>query len=185
MHFSGKFQLPGNLGLRLARPEDRDFQLDLFMEARPWLGLVDREADFVRFLYEDQNRITNLGAAARYPEHLDFIVESAGTPCGRLRIDLGYGDWRVSDLQVRLAARGKGVGEGVLRAVQEIATKPMMPITLSTPSMTGSARGFYEKLGFVVREIRHPMLEMIWYPPGHPDATRAGAAAAQAAFLAI
>lgn len=184
MPFSGKFQLPGNLGLRLARPEDRDFFLDLFIEARPWLGLDDREADFIRFLYEDQLRITNLGTGSVYPEHLDFIIESAGTPCGRMRIDLGYADWRISDLQVRLAARGKGVGEGVLRAVQEIAAKPLMPIALSTPSMTGSARGFYERLGFVVREIRHPMLEMIWYPPGHPESGRASALA-QAAFTTI
>lgn len=172
MHFTGSFQLPGNLGLRLARPDDRDFLLDLFIEARPWLGMVDREADFIRFLYEDQKRITDLGAGTAYPEHLDFVIDSAGTPCGRMRIDLGYADWRISDLQVRLAARGKGVGEGVIRAVQEIAKKTMVPITLATPSMTGSARGFYEKLGFVVREIRHPLLEMIWYPPNHPQAAQ-------------
>lgn len=184
MNFTGAFQLPGNLGLRLARPDDRDFFLDLFIEARPWLGLVDREADFVRFLYEDQMRINNIGAGTVYPEHLDFTIESVGTPCGRMRIDLGYGDWRISDLQVRLAARGKGVGEGVLRAVQEIAGKSMMPITLATPSMMGSARGFYEKLGFVVREIRHPSLEMIWYPPGHPNAGRTTAPAIDA-FAAI
>ncbi|MCM0021085.1 MAG: GNAT family N-acetyltransferase [Tagaea sp.] len=185
MRFTGSFQLPGNLGLRLARPDDRDFLLDLFIEARPWLGWVDRDAEFIRFLYEDQNRINNLGAGSVYPEHLDFVIESAGAPCGRMRIDLGYGDWRVTDLQIRLAARGKGVGEGVLRAVQEVAKSRTMPVTLATPSTVGSARGFYERLGFVVREIRHPMIEMIWYPPGHPDAARAGAAAAQAAFSAI
>jgi ribosomal protein S18 acetylase RimI-like enzyme len=170
--------------LRLARPEDRAFLLDLFIEARPWLGLVDRESDFIRFLYEDQQRICDLGARAMYPEHLDFVVESAGTPCGRMRIDLGYTNWRLTDLQVRSAARGRGVGEGVLRAVQEIAKKPIMPVTLSTPSTIGSARGFYEKLGFVVREIRHPMLEMIWYPPGHPMAGRP-TGAESAAFTAI
>lgn len=184
MQFTGSFQLPGNLALRQARPDDRDFFLDLFIEARPWLGLVDREADFIRFLYEDQLRITNLGAAAVYPEHLDFVVESAAAPCGRLRIDLGLADWRISDLQVRQAARGKGVGAGVLRAVQEIAKRPMMPLALSTPSMIGSARGFYEKLGFVVREIRHPVLEMVWFPPGHPAADGRTAAAFDA-FSAI
>lgn len=168
MSFSGAFQLPGNLVMRLARPDDRDFLLDLFIEARPWLGWADREAEFIRFLYEDQNRIANAGAGAAYPEHLDFVIESAGERCARLRIDLGHADWRVTDLQVRTAARGKGVGEGVLRAVQEVAKTQKMPVTLATPSTVGSARGFYEKLGFVVAEIRHPVLQMVWYPPGHP-----------------
>lgn len=171
---AGSLRLYGGLSMRFATPADQDFLLDLFIEARPWLGLADGGRDFIRFLYEDQMRITRLGAEARYPQHLDFVVEKTGQSVGRLIVDLGYTDWRIAELQIRAAARGKGIGSDLIRSLQTSAESGRMPLTLSTPTSMGIAP-LYQRLGFRVMEVVEPMCHMAWFPPGHPQAATTAA----------
>ena len=175
--FAGSFALPGNLGLRFVAPSDENFLLELFIEARPWLSWAEGDRDFLRTLYEQQYKTMRAGQEAIYPEHVDLVIEKAGDRVGRLVIDLGYSDWRVSELQILTRARGKGIGSDVLRGIQMAAGKMLLPITLSTPMVGSHGRQVYERLGFRVMAVDPPHFHMAWFPPGHPMNAPAGAPA--------
>lgn len=165
--FAGAFAFPGNLGVRFTTPSDENFLLELFIEARPWLAWAEGEKDFIRSLYEQQYRAMRAGQEAIYPEHVDLMVERAGDRVGRLVVDLGYSDWRVSELQVLTRAQGKGIGSDVLRGLQMAAAPMLLPITLSTPMVGSHGRQVYERLGFRVTAVDPPHFHMAWFPPGH------------------
>lgn len=171
--FAGSLALPGGLGLRFTAPSDENFLLELFIEARPWLSWAEGDRDFLRTLYEQQYKTMRAGQESIYPEHLDFIIEKAGDRVGRLVVDLGYSDWRVSELQVLTKARGTGIGSGTLRGLQMAATSMLLPITLSTPMVGSHGRQVYERLGFRVTSIAPPHYHMAWFPQGHPMAAPA------------
>jgi ribosomal protein S18 acetylase RimI-like enzyme len=175
MGHAGSIPLMGGLGLRPALPADQTFLLQLFVESRPWLSWADRDRDFLQMLYEQQYQALRAGLGARYPEHLDFIVERTGQAVGRLVVDLGYADWRISELAVVAAARGKGIGSDLVRSLQAAAGQLRLPLTLSTPMAGTNARPLYERLGFRVTAVRPPLYEMAWYPPGVPVPQAAGA----------
>lgn len=170
---AGAFVFPGNLGVRFTAPSDENFLLELFIEARPWLAWAEGETDFIRALYEQQYKTMRAGQETIYPEHIDLVVEQAGARVGRLVIDLGYSDWRVSELQILTKARGKGVGSNVLRGLQMAAGKMLLPITLSTPMIGSHGRQVYERLGFRVTAVDPPHYHMAWFPQGHPMAAPA------------
>lgn len=174
---NGSLRFPGGIELRFATSADETFLIDLFISSRPWLSWVEGEKDFVRCLYEQQYAVTRTGQEAVYPEHLDFIIETTGTAVGRLIVDLGYGDWRVAELQIAAPARGRGIGSNVMRGLQAAAGASGLPLTLSTPMMGSNAHGIYTRLGFRVTAVTPPSLQMAWFPPGHPGAVPAGAAA--------
>lgn len=133
------------------------------MAARPWFNWVEHERDYIRFLYEDQMRITRLGNGANYPEHLDFVVEKTGQAVAHVVVDLGYHDWRITQLEVHPLARGKGIGGDIVRSLQGAAERACLPLTVSALSETG-APAFYAKLGFRVAGEQPPMLHMAWLP---------------------
>lgn len=157
-------KLPGGLALRLVRPGDDLFILEMFMAARPWLAWTSKDRDFIRFLYEEQLRITRLGCGEVYPEHLDFIIVRSGQDLGHLVVDLGYGDWRLALLEIHPLARGRGEGSLVVRGLQMAATKARKPLTLATPMMLPRVISFYTRLGFAMVAQQPPMCEMGWWP---------------------
>ncbi|UHC15074.1 GNAT family N-acetyltransferase [Methylobacterium currus] len=173
---SGSLPLFGGLGLRPPRPSDQAFLLQLFVESRPWLSLAGDDRDMLQALYEQQYAALRAGLETAYPEHLDFILERTGQAVGRVLIDLGRADWRLSELQVAAAARGKGIGTDLVRSLQAAAERVRLPITLSTP-MVGATdgRALYERLGFRVTAVRPPHYAMAWSPPGVPLPPAAGA----------
>ncbi len=166
--FAGAFTFPGNLGVRFTAPSDEPFLLELFIEVRPWLSWAEGNTDFIRNLYEQQYKTMRAGQEALYPEHVDLVVEKTGDRVGRLVVDLGYSDWRVSELQVLTRARSKGIGSDLLRGLQMAAGKLLLPITLSTPMVGSHGRQVYERLGFQVTAVDPPHYHMAWFPQGHP-----------------
>ncbi|CAO3441363.1 GNAT family N-acetyltransferase [Azospirillum endophyticum] len=166
--FTGSFTFPGNLKVRFTTPSDETFLLDLFIEARPWLSWAEGSPDFLRTLYEQQYRTMRAGLESLYPEHVDLVIEKSGDRVGRLVVDLGYADWRVSELQILTHARGKGIGSDVLRGLQMSAGTLMLPLTLSTPMVGSHGRQVYERLGFRVTAVDPPHFHMAWAPPAHP-----------------
>lgn len=166
--FAGSFALPGNLSLRFVTPSDETFLLELFIEARPWLSWAQGDRDFLRSLYEQQYKTMRAGQEAIYPEHVDLVIGKSGDRVGRLVIDLGHADWRVSELQILTRAQGKGIGSDVLRGIQAAAASMLVPITLSTPIVGSHGRQVYERLGFRVTAIDPPHFHMAWVPTGHP-----------------
>lgn len=174
---NGSLHFPGGVDVRFATPADETFLIDLFISSRPWLSWVVGEKDFIRSLYEQQYAFNRIGQEAVYPEHLDFVIETTGVAVGRLIVDLGYGDWRIAELQVAVPARGRGIGSSVIRGLQAAAAKCRLPLTLSTPIMGSNGYGIYSRLGFQVTAVTPPSVQMAWFPPGHPQAMPAEAAA--------
>jgi len=163
--------MAGGLSLRFSTPADQGFLLDLFMAARPWFNWADLEPDAIRALYEQQWQIHRAGAGAAYPEHLDFVVEKTGQTVAHLLVDLGHHDWRISQLEVHPLARGKGIGSDVVRSLQAAATRPLLPLTVSTPSVLHDAVRFWGRHGFRLVAEAPPMLHLAWLPAGRPVET--------------
>ncbi|WP_409050023.1 GNAT family N-acetyltransferase [Agrobacterium vitis] len=167
--FAGSFAFGKGLNLRLVRASDQDLIFKLFIETRPWLAWAEGKPDFIRDLYEQQFKTMRAGAESVYPDHLDFIIERLGSAVGRTIIDLGYADWRISELQVLKQARGNGIGSNVIRGLQAAALNGNIPLTLSTPIFGSNGFPMYQRLGFQVVQAQPPMIHMAWFPPGHPD----------------
>ncbi len=165
---NGSLPLLGGLTVRFPRPSDDDFLMGLFMDARPWLAKAHHDRDFIRTLYEQQYSARRMGQETRYPEHLDFVVEKTGQPVGRIVMDLGRYDWRVSEVEIHRLARGKGIGTDLLRSIQGTAAQMRIPITLSVAEVDTRVHWFYHRLGFDLLAKTSPSLELIWLPPGHP-----------------
>ena len=98
----------------------------------------------------------------------DFVVEKTGQPVGRIVMDLGRYDWRVSEVEIHRLARGKGIGTDLLRSFQGTAAQMRIPITLSVAEVDTRVHWFYHRLGFDLLAKTSPSLELIWLPPGHP-----------------
>ncbi|HYC01650.1 MAG TPA: GNAT family N-acetyltransferase [Azospirillaceae bacterium] len=162
----GGLKLYGGLGLRFTRESDQEYLLDLFVSSRPWLRDTSDDRDFLRTVFEQQYRGLRASLEARYPQHLDFIVQRTGQDIGRLILDLGYNDWRVSELQLDERVRGKGVGTDLMRSLQAAAANAMVPITLAALMVSPQAQAFYARLGFIVVADNPPVVEMAWAPPG-------------------
>ncbi|UHS63947.1 GNAT family N-acetyltransferase [Agrobacterium vaccinii] len=161
---NGSFPLPGNLALRFVQAQDQPFLLQLLIEARPWLSWVDGKPDFLRMLHKQQFDTLREGLGNAYPEHMDMVIEDNCNRVGRLVVSLGYSNWRLSELQVMTAARGKGIGTKVVRGLQAAAENMDIPITLSTPMFGTSARHIYERLGFQLTGTEPPHYHMRWLP---------------------
>lgn len=164
--FTGSFMLGEGLNLRLVRKSDQDLIFQLFMESRPWLSWADANSDFIHDLYEQQFKAMRAGVESVYPDHLDFIIENSGSSVGRIIVDLGYADWRISELQVLKKARGLGIGSNVIRGLQAAATRGNVPLTLSTPMFGSNSFPLYQRLGFRVIQEQTPMYHLAWFPPG-------------------
>ncbi|KXG86323.1 GNAT family N-acetyltransferase [Agrobacterium bohemicum] len=163
--FNGSFDISGGLTLRFCRPTDQDFLLELFMQARPWLAWAEGKKDFIRDLFEQQYSIMRNGQEAVYPEHLDLLIEKLGEKVGRVVLDLGYADWRISEIEVVSAARTTGIGSNVIRGLQAAARRGRRSLTLSTPIFGPSNnQPLYEKLGFRVASLAPPLIHMVWQP---------------------
>ncbi|MBB4955932.1 GNAT superfamily N-acetyltransferase [Agrobacterium vitis] len=167
--FTGSFALGEGLNLRLARASDQDLVFKLFIETRPWLAWAEGKPDFIHALYEQQFKTMRAGVESVYPDHLDFIIEWHGSAVGRTIIDLGYADWRISELQVLKQARGAGIGSNVIKGLQAAASNGKIPLTLSTPIFGSNGFRLYQRLGFQIVQSQPPMIHMAWFPPGHPD----------------
>lgn len=167
--FTGSFALGNGLDLRLVRTSDQELIFKLFIETRPWLSWAEGKPDFIRYLYEQQFTTMRAGVESVYPDHLDFIIERLGSPVGRTIIDLGYADWRISELQILKQARGNGIGSNVIRGLQAAASNGNIPLTLSTPTFGSNGFPIYQRLGFQIVQAQPPMIHMAWFPPGHPD----------------
>lgn len=165
---SGSFQMAGGLSMRLPRPSDEAFLLDMFKGARPWIDWTSHDTDFVRHLYEEQLRITRAGMGSVYPEHLEFIVEKTGQSVAHLVVDLGYSEWRLSQLEVHPLARSKGIGSDIVRSLQAAAGNSSMPLTVAVPMILPRTLAFYARLGFLKVGEQAPMIGLAWFPPNMP-----------------
>ncbi|MFO7593325.1 MAG: GNAT family N-acetyltransferase [Pseudomonadota bacterium] len=156
--------LTEGLHIRPARDTDNPFIELLYRETREDLLLLDAEADFVEELIEMQMKAQSIGYGTAFPNALYYIVEKQGERIGRVTVDFGANEVHVIDLALIRAARSRGYGAAVLKAVQMAAVKVMAPVSLSVDFNNLRAKQFYYRLGFRFEGVVGPAERWAWYP---------------------
>lgn len=167
----GTSNLPDGLSLRPAGPSDQPFIQSLYASTRNDLRLVDGERDFVESLIDMQFQAQSTGYGSQFPNAMYFIVEKLGERIGRVTLDFGTNEVRLVDIAFITAARGKGYGTTVLKAIQHTAAKIRAPVALSVMKTNLAVKRLYLGLGFRTEESGPIYERMVWYP--NADAIRA------------
>lgn len=142
-------RLAPELTLRPATPADRAFLLEVYASTRteelavvPWT-----DAQRAAFLEQQFTAQDSYWRTIR-PDAAYDVIEEAGTPVGRLYVDRTPQEFRVVDIALIPAARGRGIGEGLLRGVLDEAGRAGRPVTIHV-ERGNRARALYERLGFL------------------------------------
>jgi ribosomal protein S18 acetylase RimI-like enzyme len=156
-------QLAPERGLRAAGSEDEALLWRLFAEdkAAPLAAIGMGEAQS-RPLIEMQYRGRKMTYSARYPDAADSIlIDDQGAAVGRLLVDRKPDCWRVVDIAILKAYRGKGLGTSALtecqRQCQEAGARMELQVDQGNP-----ARRLYERLGFQATREDAVAVEMVW-----------------------
>ena len=160
----GVSQLPDGLSLRPERPADSAFMARLYHDRRSDLRQIDGDPEFVHQLIDLQQTAQVRGYGDQFPNAMYFVVEKSGEPIGRVCLDFGPNEVRLVDIAFVAAARGKGYGTAVVKALQMAATQVRAPLTLAVAANDPAAQRVYARLGFQL-ETSGPMHHyLVWYP---------------------
>lgn len=125
------------------------------------MGLLQNESLW-QSLVTMQYRGRQMTYAAKYPEAVDSIlIADDGTPVGRLLVDCRPDRWRIVDIVVLAAHRGRGLGTSVLEWCQLQCAAAGAELRLQV-APTNPARRLYERLGFRLVAEDATAVEMFW-----------------------
>ena len=156
---------PATCFLRPAQPEDEEFLFRLFADSQEHLAVFRSNKALYKSMVEMQYRGRKLHYAAEYPEAVNAILciedEAEGAmPVGRLLVDCQPECWRIVDVALLAAHRGKGLGSWALdqckRQCGEAAGKLALEVRPDN-----RARRLYERLGFHVTHEDLLTVEMV------------------------
>jgi len=138
--------------LRPVTEADLPFLLRLYASTREEeLASVDWPQDqkdaFVRQQFEAQLAWYR----EQYPVASFDVIEVDGEPVGRLWVARWPREVRVVDVSLLPAARGKGIGTGLLTALFAEADAAVKPVSIHVERFNPALR-LYERLGFALRE---------------------------------
>lgn len=159
-----KIELPDGLGLRMATPNDKAFIQALFHSTREAFYIAEQEDEYVRSVIEQQLELQTEGYGQQTPDAITFVIDKQGTNIGRLVLDFGKNTAHIVDVAFIQEARGKGYGKAVIQAVQYIAQKQSLPVSLAVEVQNIQARQLYLSLGFKVQEATQTHEFMMWFP---------------------
>jgi ribosomal protein S18 acetylase RimI-like enzyme len=150
------------LQLRRTQPEDASFLFKLFAESQDQLDGLRTDEALWQSLIEMQYRGRQMSYTAQYPNAEDSIlVDKDGQPVGRLLLDRRPECWRIVDVAVSVASRGRGLGSGVLRQFQKDAAAAGARLELQVAPLN-PARRLYERMGFCAVRVDAIAVEMTW-----------------------
>jgi ribosomal protein S18 acetylase RimI-like enzyme len=158
--------IPGGIGLRPQRDSDAPFVAALYDTTRDDLRHAIAPPELIEELIEMQFRAQREGYGQKFPNAMYFIVEAQGERIGRVAVDFGPNEVRIIDLALIPAARNKGHGTSVFRALQAAAGKVRAPLTLTVAANNPRAAQLYAALGFRVEQQTPTHAFMVWYPQG-------------------
>jgi ribosomal protein S18 acetylase RimI-like enzyme len=156
---------PPGVQLRPITPEDAELLCRIYASTRteelarvPWTP--EQKAAFLRMQFEAQH--------AHYQQHYrgaDFLVVLRGElPVGRLYLHRSAGDLRIVDIALLPEHRGTGLGEALLRELQEEARASGRKLSIHVERLN-RALGLYQRLGFrTVQDEGGVYLLMEWTP---------------------
>ncbi|HRC84219.1 MAG TPA: GNAT family N-acetyltransferase [Thermoanaerobaculia bacterium] len=156
--------VPG-LGLRPIVEQDRPFLCYLYGTLRePELAMVtdwspERKREFV----EQQFTAQDAYYREHYPGASLQLIELHGEPIGRLYVDRWTAEIRVMDIALVPEARGQGLGERLLRFMQDEAAAAGKALTIHVERFNPALR-LYSRLGFRLKEDKGVYYFLEWLP---------------------
>jgi ribosomal protein S18 acetylase RimI-like enzyme len=148
--------------LRAAIADDEPLLREVYASTRavelamvPWSE--EQKAQFcdMQFTAQDTDYRRN------YPAAQFQIIVQAGTSIGRLYVDRRESEIHVLDITLLPAHRGKGIGSGLLRDLQDEARAAGKSLGIHVEKFNPALR-LYERLGFRAKEDQGVYLLMEW-----------------------
>ena len=155
--------IPSGFRMRPRGPEDEPFLYKLLAEdkAAQLAAIGWGEAQW-GVLVQLQYRGRKMTYESQFPDAEDSIfLGEDGAPVGRLLLDRNLDRWRIVDLAILTAHRGRGLGTRVIRQCQQQAAAAGAVLALQVVPFT-PARRFYERLGFRAINEYATAVEMLW-----------------------
>jgi GNAT superfamily N-acetyltransferase len=152
--------------LRPVESIDHPFLFELYtstrkdeVAARGW-DVLQQQA-FMRMQYRAQQ----WQYQGQLTQREDYLVLEEEQPVGRLLISHEKGYIHLADIALLAPYQGKGIGTGLIQALQARAARTGKAIRLNIME-TSRAVALFERLGFKVIGNQAHILEMEWRPPG-------------------
>lgn len=161
--------LPSPLQLRHAMDGDAAFCRALYAATRDDLRCLPLPAAQREQLIAMQQHVHEAGQRAHFPNAEVLILEHDGLPAGRVVLAAAGPVWRLVDLAVLPAMRGRGLAGALLAALQERAAVAGAGIGLAVKRDNQPALRLYLHAGFSIvasNEVQH---EMAWGSVGQAD----------------
>lgn len=155
-----RLDLGKGIGLRPSRSGDRDFERMVHNASRWDLWLARSDPELIHSLVGMQYEAQLWGYGEQFPEALYYIIERADTACGRLVLDFSQGMVHVIDMALVSEAQGRGIGQRVVQAVQNVALQLGVPVVLMAQVMNTPALRVYGNLGF--QAVDRPNAAFVW-----------------------
>lgn len=158
------YTLPPPLALRHATAADAAFCRVLYASTRDDLRQLPLPPALLDDLVAMQQRLHEDGRRTHFPDAEVLILEHDGVPAGRVVLDTSGRTWRLVDLALLPAMRGRGLGGAVLAALQRRASASNAGIGLAVMRSNALALRLYERCGFRVVDSNALQHEMAWLP---------------------
>lgn len=150
--------------LRPVQPDDQAFLFQVYAATRqeelalvPWAE-AQKEA-FLRMQFDAQQRSYRL----QFPSADYRIIIDGDQEVGRLIVERPDAELLLVDIALLPEHRSRGIGTGVIRALQAEAASAGKPLRLHVAA-GNRALGLYERLGFWTVTRGDIYLEMEWHP---------------------
>ena len=150
--------------------EDLPFMAELYASTRAeevaatgWP--VEVQHQFLGQQFEAQHR----HYMAHYPDAEWLVIEQGGAAIGRLYIEEWPSQFRLIDIALMPAARGRGAGAAILRDVMAQAAGAAKALSIHVEK-NNPAMGLYRRLGFVTAEDKGVYDLLVWSAGGKAGA---------------
>lgn len=144
--------------------EDMPFLARLYRSTREdELALTGWEEAQKQSFVDMQFRAQHVHYRKHYPDALWLIVEQAGKEVGRLYLERWRKEHRIIDIALLPSARGKGVGEAMLRDLHEEAALCGRAVSIHVEKLN-PAISLYRRLGYQTVEDKGVYELLVWTP---------------------